>query len=247
MTRLLCFVCLCLHTALVHAGCGGLAELSVYDLTERRELPVYTHSGRCYVAGKPGNEYQIVLRSRASEDLLAVVSVDGVNAITGENASPAQSGYVTEPRQSIEIRGWRKSLQRVAAFYFTDLGDTYASRTGRPHNVGVIGAAIFRRKPAPVPFADLQRGEQSAKSEESAARAAVPGAQGLGTGHGRSVASAAQYTAFERATIGPDEVIAVYYDSRPNLMARGVIPGPLPGHDLSPFPARFAPDPPGNG
>ena len=57
---------------------GGLADLTVYDRTEARRLPVYWHQGRAYVAGKPGNEYQITLRSRLQEDVLAVVSVDGV-------------------------------------------------------------------------------------------------------------------------------------------------------------------------
>ncbi|MDQ6640533.1 MAG: hypothetical protein M3Z15_12845, partial [Pseudomonadota bacterium] len=55
------------------------------------------------------------------------------------------------PYQSAEITGWRKSFSEAAAFYFTALPDSYASRTGRPDNVGVIGAAVFReRVPEPV-------------------------------------------------------------------------------------------------
>lgn len=241
MKRLIFLVFLCLRFAPVHAGCGTLAELSVHDLTDRLELPVYAHSRRCFVAGKPGNEYQIVLRNRAAQDLLAVISVDGINAITGETAVPTQSGYVAESDASVEIRGWRKSLQRVAAFYFTDLGRSYAGRTGRPENVGVIGAALFRRRHPPAPLADLARDAESAKSDESPARGA---ASPLGTGHGRSVTSSAQYPFFERATEQPEEVIAVYYDSQPNLVARGVIPTATSRRDPLPFPARFTPDPP---
>ena len=66
------------------------------------------------------------------ERILAVTSVDGVNAVSGETASPEQSGYVIDAWGSVEITGWRKSLDRTAAFYFTDLGDSYAARTGRP-------------------------------------------------------------------------------------------------------------------
>ena len=80
---------------------GGLLDLSVYDRTEGRQLPVYWHQGRAYVAGKPGNEYQVTLRNRAREDLLAVVSVDGVNVISGETADPGQSGYVLGPSRSV--------------------------------------------------------------------------------------------------------------------------------------------------
>src|SRR5204863_6152631 len=84
---------------------GGLADVSVYDRTEGRRLQVYWHEGRAYVVGKPGNEYQVTLHNRMREELLAVVSVDGVNVITGQTADPSQSGYVVSPRGSIDIQG----------------------------------------------------------------------------------------------------------------------------------------------
>jgi hypothetical protein len=47
---------------------GGIADLSVYDRTEGRQLQVHWHEGRAYVVGKPGNEYQVTLRSKLRED-----------------------------------------------------------------------------------------------------------------------------------------------------------------------------------
>src|SRR5467141_382580 len=94
---------------------GGLADLSVYDRTEGRQLAVHWHEGRAYVVGTPGNEYQVTLRSRSHEEVLAVVSVDGINVITGQSADPAQSGHVLAPRVALEIRGWRKSLAHLLA------------------------------------------------------------------------------------------------------------------------------------
>lgn len=85
------------------------------------------------------------------EELLAVVSVDGVNVIAGQSADPSQSGYVVSSRASIDIQGWRRSLSQTAAFYFTSLPDSYAARTGRPEHVGVIGVAVFRKRQAPPP------------------------------------------------------------------------------------------------
>ena len=159
-----------LGLATLAQGCaaGNLADLAVYDRTEGKRLPVYWHGGRAYVAGKPGNEYRVSIRSRAGEDLLAVVSVDGVNAITGQTADASQSGYVLFPSGSVDIQGWRKSLSETAAFYFTSLGDSYAARTGRPDNVGVIGVALFRRKQEPQPLA------QMAPSARNAAMSFLP-------------------------------------------------------------------------
>ncbi len=217
---------------------GGLADLTVYDRTEARRLPVYWHQGRAYVAGKPGNEYQITLRS-LREDVLAVVSVDGVNVITGETANPAQSGYVLGARASLDIQGWRKSLAQTAAFYFTSLSDSYAARSGRPDDVGVIGVALFRRKQNP------QQISPSAHTPAAAGARAAEADSRLGTGHGRQETSYAEYVAFERATSTPAEVVTLYYDSYRNLVARGVIREPVAvPPSPRPFPG-FVPDPRG--
>ena len=128
---------------------GSLVGVDVYDRQEGRSLEVYQKDGRSFVVGAPGHEYAVRIRNNTGERILAVTSVDGVNVISGETASPDQSGYVIGPYGSVEIAGWRKSMERTAAFYFTDLGDSYAARTGRPGNVGVIGVAVFRERPQP--------------------------------------------------------------------------------------------------
>jgi len=236
MTKLMILLGAALAAALSTQACasGRLADLRVLDRAEGRSLSVHWHRGRAYVAGRPGDEYRLSLRNRSGERLLAVVSVDGVNVITGETAAPGQSGYVLPPWGSVEILGWRKSLSQTAAFYFTDLADSYAARTGRPDNVGVIGVALFREKPRrPLPPLSLGRAEQS---PSAASRADAE--DRLGTGHGRREHSPAYYVRFERASATPAETITLYYDSRRNLLARGVLcePKPFPG---------FVPDPPG--
>lgn len=224
---------------------GSIADLTVYDRTEGRRLQVYRHQGRAYVVGKPGNEYQVSLRNRAGDDVLAIVSVDGVNVITGQSASPQQSGYVLAPRGSMDIQGWRKNMSETAAFYFTSLSDSYAARTGRPDDVGVIGVALFRKKfvpppaaigePFPGPFSE----REGARSRQDAAK---PAESQLGTGHGRRETSHAQYVNFERASSAPAEVVTLYYDSHRNLVARGVISEPVAVPLPRPFPG-FVPDP----
>lgn len=233
---------------------GGLADVTLFDRTEGRPLPVYWHEGRAWVVGRPGNEYAVRIRNRQREDVLGVVSVDGVNVITGETASPPQSGYVLSPHRLLEVSGWRKNLASTAAFYFTALPDSYAARTGRPDNVGVIGVALFRKKQelqplgqiAPGPFSRKESSGAGASADAAAPRAAEREDR-LGTGHGRIETSHARYVGFERATPYPQETIAIYYDSYRNLVARGVIREPLPPiaprPQPRPFPG-FVPDPP---
>lgn len=143
-----CLSTLALSAALVAsaANAGQLVDVAVIDRDNGTTLPFYYSSGKSYVAGAPGHRYSIRLTNRTGQRIMTVLSVDGVNAVTGETANPNQSGYVLDPYESTEIAGWRKSMDEIAQFNFTTLGDSYAGRTGRPNNVGVIGVAVFRER-----------------------------------------------------------------------------------------------------
>ncbi len=235
---------------------AGPVALSLVDRDTGDELASHPHRGQQWVAGTPGHCYGVRLRNLTGERVLVVLSVDGVNAISGETAAPEQAGYVLEPWQSSEIAGWRKSSAEVAQFVFTDLGNSYASRTGRPANVGVVGIAVFRearpvapapapmpRRPAPV-IAEGARADRAMAAEAKAAREETRDRQQLGTGHGEREWSATRVTDFERASRAPAQVSEIRYDARSRLVALGI----LPRHrvDTAPraFPGGFVPDPP---
>lgn len=240
------------------AHVGSLIDVAVISRATGQRLPVWNHQGQLYVAGTPGEKYSVLVSNRRRERVLAVVSVDGINVITGETAAPGQSGYVLEPRGRVDIHGWRKSLAEVAAFVFTALPESYAARTGRPGSVGVIGVAVFRearpariQQPAPMARSDAPRSEADGAGRRDSATAEPSGAlskseEKLGTGHGERETSEARWTHFLRASERPRELVSIYYDSRANLLARGIIPGRPRTAEPNPFPGfRFAPDPSG--
>lgn len=151
MKKILRAVLAALALAHLPAQAGTHADLHVVSRSTGQRLPVYAHGGKLYVAGQPGERYSVHVANRTRGRVLAVISVDGVNVISGETATPDQTGYVLSPLQSYDISGWRKSTDEVAAFYFTALPDSYAARTDRPGNVGVIGVALFREWMPPRP------------------------------------------------------------------------------------------------
>ena len=125
---------------------GGIADVAVIDRDSGAVLSPHYYRGEYWVAGRPGARYSIQIRNRLGERLLAVTSVDGVNVVSGATAAWDQTGYVFGPGESYQITGWRKTDTEVAAFTFTESANSYAERTGRPANVGVIGVAIFRER-----------------------------------------------------------------------------------------------------
>ncbi len=234
---------------------GRLADVNVYDRDSGERLKVHYHQGQYWVVGRPGAHYAVRINSQTNGRLLAVTSVDGINVITGDNAGFDQRGYVFDPYVSYDIDGWRKSNREIAAFTFTSLGKSYAARTGRPGNVGVIGVALFKERPvhvyepypvAPAPIAKAEVAEQAAATASADASAASgtsaragsrqesemdrprASAPKLGTGHGRRETSWVSSVAFERESERPAEIIRIRYDSRDNLVAMGVIRKPVP-------------------
>jgi hypothetical protein len=244
---------------------GGMAEVAVIDRDSGAMLSPHYYRGEYWVAGRPGARYSIQIRNRLGERLLAVTSVDGVNVVTGATAGFEQSGYVFAPGETYQITGWRKSDTAVAAFTFTESANSYAERTGRPANVGVIGVALFReRRPEPAYYspptitspADMAKAEAGAAARESNGAAAdrvapampspnapslasVPSpATKLGTGHGEREYSYVNHTEFARMQSQPNEVIRIRYDSMERLLAMGIIKRPRPvSPSVNPFPA----------
>ena len=244
-------------------ACGPLSarplvDLSIIDRDSGQWLQPVRDHGQRWVAGVPGHRYTVRLANATGERVLVVLSVDGVNAVSGQTADPSQAGYVLGPWESADIDGWRKSLDDVAQFVFTDLGDAYATRTGRPDNVGVIGVAVFREARAVAEALPMMRDDARAAAAPSAAKAlsaneaneatdAGIARQRIGTGHGDRQWAPVARTGFERASERPDQVTQLRYDDIDTLVARGILRRPC--HRWRPrgpqaFPGGVVPDPP---
>lgn len=240
------------------AKAAPLVELAVVDRDNGQLLPQYPGRGQAWIAGVPGHRYAVRMTNTSSGRVLVVLSVDGVNAVSGENADPSQAGYVLAPWQSTEITGWRKSMNDVAQFVFTDLPDSYAARTGRPDNVGVIGIAVFAEQQSVAPIYPSPTPPYVAN--ESAAAASPPPMprdvnpmdksaqqQRIGTGHGTQEWSPVSRTDFVRASRQPAQVTQLRYDDINALVALGILPqsGIRPWPFVpSAFPGGFVADPP---
>jgi hypothetical protein len=229
----------------------SLVQLEVIDRDTGQTLPSWSHRGQRWIEGTPGHGYALRLTNLSGARVLVVVSVDGVNVVSGQDARVEQAGYVLAPWQTTEVAGWRKSLQEVARFVFTDLHDSYAARTGRADNVGVIGVAAFGERAPVMASAPRDTPGSHGQSARAAAAAPKPGAdaaapQRLGTGHGRREWAPVDRTGFIRASDMPHQQMQLRYDSHAQLLAQGVLPRhwhPPGGYRPQAFAQDFVPDP----
>jgi hypothetical protein len=222
----------------------------------QQALPTFAHEGRRFVLGTMGERYRVHIVNPTSSRIEAVISVDGLDAVDGHPAGLAKRGYVIPAFGDVTVDGWRTSLDTVAAFRFSSVHDSFASRTEHDRNVGVIGVAFFRERP-PIawrPPPGVWRGA-SPSADKAAGAGATPSAQrsGLGTQFGEQHDSRVEETSFVRAGAGPMTSAEFRYDDRAGLLARGIELPPLRGErwaenlrrdGAQPFPdSRFAQPP----
>jgi hypothetical protein len=118
-------------------------------------LSAYQSGGNLICIGEEGQRYSVEVENLSNHRLEFVVTVDGLDVLTGQSGAYSRRGYVLDPGQRREIKGWRTSVDEVATFKFGGVAEAYVTRlTGDARNVGVIGAAVFaERGTTPRPYA----------------------------------------------------------------------------------------------
>jgi hypothetical protein len=145
---------------------GTLVGIAVeVDGREARLYPAPDGSGRYYLEARAGSRYSVSLANRSGERLGVVLTVDGLNAISGARDAGRGRMYVLDPWQSTSVLGWRTSLQDVRQFTFVDERRSYAARTGQANEkMGWIEVAVYRvRRPFvhATPYAEPWRSQPS--------------------------------------------------------------------------------------
>lgn len=112
-------------------------------------LPTYAFRDRYYVQGNADERYVIRITNPTPRRIEAVVSVDGLDVVDGENGDLRKRGYVVPAYGETRIEGFRTSQADVATFRFSSVGNSYAGLKGKARNVGVIAVALFEEQPQP--------------------------------------------------------------------------------------------------
>jgi len=132
------------HIALGIAPAKIRAPYDVQIMRENGEtLPTYSLKDRFYVQGNANERYVIRITNPTERRIEAVVSVDGLDVIDGDNGDLRKRGYIVPPFGETRIEGFRTSQAEVATFRFSSVSGSYAGQKGKARNVGVIAVALF--------------------------------------------------------------------------------------------------------
>ncbi|HEY0195722.1 MAG TPA: hypothetical protein VGC42_31625 [Kofleriaceae bacterium] len=124
-----------------------------YDVQILREngevLPTFNQRDRFYVEGNAGERYIVRVTNPTDHRIEAVVSVDGLDVIDGDNGDLRKRGYVVPAYGETRIEGFRTSQADVATFRFSSVAGSYAGQQGKARNVGVIAVALYEEQAVP--------------------------------------------------------------------------------------------------
>jgi hypothetical protein len=136
-------------------GNDGAVAVRVVDASGS-PLPTFATGSGALVQGEVGQRYVIELVNQTSSRFEAVVTVDGLDVIDGTSGAFSKRGYLLQPFATVDIDGFRQSMDEVAAFRFGSVRGSYAARKGNDRNVGVIGVALFGERGASGPWSERE-------------------------------------------------------------------------------------------
>jgi len=120
------------------------SQYSLEVLVNDRPVKEYENEDKIFIEGRKGSEYSLRVRNNNYNRILAVITVDGINVISGKpSAEDDRAGYIVNGYSSIKVQGFRKDLETVGAFKFCEKGNAYSEEIGLKGNTGVIGVRIF--------------------------------------------------------------------------------------------------------
>ena len=139
---------------------NGNVTVSLMD-ENGRPLRAARFDGRTTAVGSDGDRYVVRIDNHSPLRLETVATVDGLDVVDGGEGDFHKRGYVIAPYDTLEIEGFRESEGSVRAFRFGKVSDSYASRTGKDRNVGVVGVALFSERGADLRWTpeEIQRRE----------------------------------------------------------------------------------------
>lgn len=114
----------------------------------------FTKDDLTFVEGRKGSEYKIKVINNTWTKIKVVISVDGLDIVTGQRAKPNAGGYVLNAYETQVIEGWRINDNEVRKFFFTNKKNSYNNKTGNDiNNLGVIGILAYKLHVQPIMLA----------------------------------------------------------------------------------------------
>ena len=117
---------------------------AVRILVNGKPVKQHYHQNNTYVEGRSGTEYSIEIKNDSFVKKLAVITVDGINVLSGNvQGNEKGLGYIVNGHGTLNVKGTRADQDTVGAFKFCPKDSSYCNEQGLKGNNGVIGVRMY--------------------------------------------------------------------------------------------------------
>ena len=125
----------------------NMHNVSMHVQVNGRACKEYSHKGMSFIEARSGTNYTVKIKNDNPYRVMAVLSVDGLDVVTGKPAEETNTGYIIDAYSSLDVKGYRISDDNSASFIFTSKGKSYVQQAkSNATNAGVIGLRTFKEK-----------------------------------------------------------------------------------------------------
>ena len=122
-------------------------NVSMHVQVNGRACKEYSHKGMSFIEARSGTNYTVKIKNDNPYRVMAVLSVDGLDVVTGKPAEETNTGYIIDAYSSLDVKGYRISDDNSASFIFTSKGKSYVQQVkSNATNAGVIGLRTYKEK-----------------------------------------------------------------------------------------------------
>lgn len=119
-------------------------ELSV--VVAGKPVREYNKDNNTFIEGQKDSEYIIRFKNNTKDRVMVIFSIDNLEPLSGGKAEDCKTGYIVDGLKSLELKGFRIDDNNVAAFKFSEIGQSYANSNGDPLQCGSIGVRVYSEK-----------------------------------------------------------------------------------------------------
>jgi len=125
----------------------NMHNVSMHVQVNGRACKEYSHKGMSFIEARSGTNYTVKIKNDNPYRVMAVLSVDGLDVVTGKPAEETNTGYIVDAYSSLDVKGYRISDDNSASFIFTSKGKSYVQQAkSNATNAGVIGLRTYKEK-----------------------------------------------------------------------------------------------------
>ena len=120
-------------------------NVSIDVLIKNKSVQQFTKDNKYFIIGYENENFELILKNDNSFRVLAIIGIDGLNTIDGNQNTKDSPGFVIERYGKIHLKGYQINDNECASFKFVCKNKSYSTeKLAQSAQNGVISVDIYK-------------------------------------------------------------------------------------------------------